>query len=136
MDLPDLGEDWPTVEGYRYRKTLANRIGWSKIFMNPGYSDIVSEIGSDTDPIYVMIEKRYNEKITEVQQQISAVIRSPEIAKHVKAKPGTTVCKRFAVTSAAMAASRSDNQYSSVRPIPLRPEDPAGICPRSVVGVI
>jgi DNA-binding GntR family transcriptional regulator len=37
-----------------------------------------------------MIEKRYNEKITEVQQQISAVILSPEIAKHVKAKPGTT----------------------------------------------
>ena len=22
VDLPDLGEDWPTVEGYRYRKTL------------------------------------------------------------------------------------------------------------------
>jgi DNA-binding GntR family transcriptional regulator len=90
VDLPDLGEDWPTVEGYRYRKTLANRICWTRIFINPFYSDIVSDIGSGTDPIYVMIEKRYNEKITEVQQQISAVILSPEIAKHVKAKPGTT----------------------------------------------
>ena len=90
VDLPDLGDDWPTIEGYRYRKTLANRICWTRIFINPFYSDIVSEIGNGTDPIYVMIEKRYNEKITEVQQQISAVIISPEIAKHVKAKAGTT----------------------------------------------
>ena len=37
-----------------------------------------------------MIEKRYSEKIVEVQQQISAVILSPEIAHHVKATPGTT----------------------------------------------
>jgi GntR family transcriptional regulator len=37
-DLPDLGEDWPTIEGYRYRKTLANRICWTRIFINPFYT--------------------------------------------------------------------------------------------------
>jgi DNA-binding GntR family transcriptional regulator len=90
VDLPELGEDWPTVEGFRYRKTLANRICWTRIFINPSYAGIVADIGTATDPIYVMIEKRYNEKIVEVQQQISAVILSPEIANHVKAKAGTT----------------------------------------------
>jgi GntR family transcriptional regulator len=90
VDLPELGEDWPTVEGFRYRKTLANRICWTRIFLNPNYAGIVPDIGKGTDPIYVMIEKRYKEKIIEVEQQITAVIISPEIAKHVKAKAGTT----------------------------------------------
>lgn len=90
VDLPEIGEDWPTIEGFRYRKTLSNRICWTRIFINPSYSAILEEIGPGTDPIYVMIEKRYREKIIEVQQQISAVILSPEIANHVKAKPGTT----------------------------------------------
>jgi GntR family transcriptional regulator len=90
VDLPDLGEDWPTIEGYRYRKNLSDRLCWVRIFINPFYSDIVQEIGSGTDATHVMIEKRYKEKITEVRQQISAVIISPEIAKHVKAKPGST----------------------------------------------
>jgi GntR family transcriptional regulator len=98
VDLPELGEDWPTVEGYRYQKGLSHRICWTRIFINPFYGDIVSDIGTDTDPVYVMIEKRYKERIIEVQQQISAVIISPEIAKHVKAKagsPGLQTLRRY-----------------------------------------
>ena len=133
MDLPDLGEDWPTVEGYRYRKNLPNRICWTRIFINPFYSDIVSDIGSGTDPIYVMIEKRYNEKITEVQQQISAVIISPEIAKHVKAKPGSTGSAD--ACAATLAATTSVLEVT----ISIHPSDrfrydqktPAGIRPKA-----
>jgi hypothetical protein len=68
------------------------------------HRDIVSEIGSDTDPIYVMIEKRYKEKITEVQQQISAVIISPEMQNTSRQSPGPPVCKRYAAISAAIIA--------------------------------
>lgn len=89
VDLPEVGEDWLVLEGMRYSKQTSDPICWTQVFLNPEYHDAARTTGRSREPLFVQIEKRYRERIVEIEQQITAVSLTPELAAMLNARPSS-----------------------------------------------
>lgn len=87
VDLPDVGEDWLMLEGFRYRKQELKPICWTRVFLNPAYKEVARTTGKSSEPLFLQIEKRYGERIEEIEQQITAVSLTPELSDALQAQP-------------------------------------------------
>jgi DNA-binding GntR family transcriptional regulator len=87
VELPDVGRDWLTFEGYRYHGRRDYRVCWVRMYLNPRFDKIAALVAKRTEPIYALIEEIYGTKVAELQQEITAMLLPADIAGHLKAAP-------------------------------------------------
>ena len=81
------GKAWFHVAGLRRAKHDTDLVCWSDLYIDKNYGAVVSEIG--TARAYTLIERKYGESVTEVQQDIQTVPMPPERAALLKAEAGS-----------------------------------------------
>jgi DNA-binding GntR family transcriptional regulator len=73
-------------------------MAYSEIYVPLAFGAVVSEIESSREPIFALIEKRFNERVDEVQQDIAAIALTAEEATHLGQKPnvpGLEITRRY-----------------------------------------
>jgi DNA-binding GntR family transcriptional regulator len=89
VDLPDAGEDWVLLEGLRYQKQEPRPICWTRVFIHPDYKEAARTTGKSSVPLFQQIEQRYEERVEDIEQHISAVCLTRELAGMLDAKQGS-----------------------------------------------
>lgn len=89
--LPSIGNDerWLLAEGLRYVGAQALPISYSAVHVNAAFRGIADQIGQKQVPIFSMIERKYDLKVVEIKQEISAVLVPARMAKPLKVKPNS-----------------------------------------------
>lgn len=80
---------WVKVTGFRYAGKDKLPMALTHIYINAAYAGIQQLIGTMKVPVYTLIEKKYGERIVEVQQEISAISISADDARELKVRPGS-----------------------------------------------
>lgn len=83
------GDRWLRVEGFRYADGERVPVCWTEVFIRAEYAGIGMMIGRRTGTIYSWIEEMYRVRVESVDQQIRCELMPSEIAKSLKAKPGS-----------------------------------------------
>lgn len=87
-DLPiPVGERWLFALGTRFRKDDDLPIGLTRVYINPAFSKIASELKGYTKAIYRLIETHYDVSVARVEQRILAISLSVNDASRLKAEP-------------------------------------------------
>jgi DNA-binding GntR family transcriptional regulator len=81
-------ELWWRVRTVRFVPGATRPIAYSEIYIPLAFGAVVPEVAGSRKPIFALIERRFNERIGEVQQDISATALTAEEAKHLDGKPG------------------------------------------------
>ncbi len=94
-------KEWVRIEGIRHAGRGEPPICYSEVYLDAAYKDLAKNVETLTTAIWSLIERNYGEQFVEVEQQIEAVVLSPERAAQLKAKPGSPALKftrRYFVT--------------------------------------
>lgn len=78
--------------------TIPLPAAWNEFYVIEPYSGILGEIGSHKGPVYGLIEERFGERITTIEQDVSAVRLTAEIAKMLSSRdraPGLRVKRSY-----------------------------------------
>jgi DNA-binding GntR family transcriptional regulator len=93
IPLPSFPGDevWQRVDVLRADVSGAKPvpISLSHIYIQGAFKGVVSQVDTAKVPVFSLIEKKYGQKVTSVQQEISAVLLDRTVAKHLKAPPGS-----------------------------------------------
>ncbi len=66
--------------------TIPLPVAWNETYIVEAYADVRNEMGSHKGPIYGLIERIFNEKISAIEQDVSAVELDAEVAKVLSAR--------------------------------------------------
>lgn len=91
-------ERWWRVRTVRTQRNGGAPIAYSEIFIPLAFGAVVPDVATSKLPIFALIEKRFNERVDEVQQDIAAIPVSPEEARHLGEKPnspGLEITRRY-----------------------------------------
>jgi DNA-binding GntR family transcriptional regulator len=89
-ELPcELGQKFLHVQSRRVPidDTIPLPTAWNETYVIEPYADIRSQMGMHKGPIYNLIERTFGERIDAIEQDVSAVELSPEVAKVLSARP-------------------------------------------------
>ncbi|MGL4566213.1 MAG: GntR family transcriptional regulator, partial [Halioglobus sp.] len=78
------GEEWLQVRGHRQEQAAGVPLCWTQYYINRAYAAVGRLLQRHRGPIFPLIEDMFGLNITEVQQQISATLVSPELAAVLK----------------------------------------------------
>lgn len=91
-------ELWWRVRTVRYERDASAPIAYSEIYVPLAFGAAVTGIESSREPIFALIEKHFNERVDEVQQDITAIALTSEEARHLGQKsnsPGLEITRRY-----------------------------------------
>ena len=89
---------WWRVRTVRMERSGGAPIAYSEIYVPLTFGAVVSEVKTSRQPIFALIEERFNERVHEVQQDIGAIGLSAEEARHLGEKPnspGLEITRRY-----------------------------------------
>lgn len=102
IPLPSFPGDeiWQRVDVLRTHVTGAKAvpISLSHIYIQSAFKGIVGQVDTAKVPVFSLIEKKYGQKVTSVQQEISAVSLDRAVARHLKAtagSPGLSIMRTY-----------------------------------------
>ena len=84
-----LGQRWMRVSGMRFAGAEKLPMALTEIHINPLYGAVRELIGVLKVPVCSMIESQYGVRISEVQQDIRAVVIAAVDAQRLQVKPGS-----------------------------------------------
>ncbi|HDR8986780.1 TPA: GntR family transcriptional regulator [Burkholderia vietnamiensis] len=101
------GARWLRISSLRVEHDASRPpIGWTDVYLDPGYADIVETVRSEPDTlISSLIEARYGRCVAEIQQNVQAANVSPDMAARLKIPAGTAaleIVRRY-IDSAGIA---------------------------------
>jgi len=79
-------EEWLQVCGYRQAADSDVRLCWTEYYINRAFAAVGRLLQRHSGPIFPLIEDMFGLNITEVHQQISATLASPELASELQVK--------------------------------------------------
>lgn len=91
-------ERWWRVRTVRRERSGGAPIAYSEIYLPLAFGAVVPDIATSRQPIFALIEERFNERVEEVQQDIAAIQMSEEEAQHLGAQaksPGLEITRRY-----------------------------------------
>ena len=83
------GQNWLHVCGSRETRNESLPLSWADIYISERYSGIIGDLARSDEPIFQLIEKRYGERIAEIEQDISATTVSPTMALALRVRPNS-----------------------------------------------
>lgn len=103
-----LARDLSSEAGQRFLHVLSRRVpidetiplptAWNETYIIEAYAGIRNEMGAHKGPIYGLIERTFNEKISAIEQDVSAVELDAVVAKVLSARvrsPGLRVKRTY-----------------------------------------
>lgn len=84
-----LGTQWLAVRGHRQADGQAAPICQTEYYINRAFAAVGRLLPRHSGPIFPLIEDLFGVSITEVHQQLSAVVATAELAAVLKVAPGT-----------------------------------------------
>ena len=81
------GERWWCLEMLRTSSTGKKPIAYVKIYVPYAFGPVIKEVQKSGGPIYPLQEKLFNEVVTEIRQNITAVIMTAAEARALKTPP-------------------------------------------------
>jgi GntR family transcriptional regulator len=92
------GESWLQLSLLRYVRGETQPIGFLYIFLRPEFAGIVPLIDSSTQAVFSLVEQHYGAMVAEMEQEITSVMVSAEIAALLHSDPavhGLEVTRRY-----------------------------------------
>ncbi|OBK78792.1 GntR family transcriptional regulator [Mycobacterium sp. 1274761.0] len=83
------GEQWLAVRGFRQSEGADYALCRTEYYINRAFAAVGRLLQRHTGPIFPLIEDLFGVSITEVQQQIAAVLIAPSLADGLKVDPGS-----------------------------------------------
>ncbi|OAS27343.1 GntR family transcriptional regulator [Methylobacterium platani] len=94
-----VGQSWLHMRGLRHREGEAEApLCVTEIYIHPAFRAVREVGGRSTVPVYVRLEEQFGESVAEVQQQIRAVVLTPDQAERLGAAPGAPalwICRLY-----------------------------------------
>jgi GntR family transcriptional regulator len=111
------GEEWLAVKGFRRSEGSDIPLCWTEYYINRAFASVGRLLQRHSGPIFPLIEDLFGLSIVEVQQEISAVLISPELAAHLEAAPGAPALEvhRTYTTSEGQVAQVTINVHPASR---------------------
>jgi DNA-binding GntR family transcriptional regulator len=81
-------EEWLQVCGYRYAEGAALPLCWTEYYINREFAAVGRLLQRHKGPIFPLIEDMFGQSVTEVQQQVSAVLVSPAMSGGLMVEAG------------------------------------------------
>lgn len=94
------GTQWLRFEASRHHDGVRDPISYTEFFVDPAYKEVGMSLRRRNPLIYSFIERHFEERVMEMQQQVSATSVSAPVAALLKVKPRSPalhVVRRFAV---------------------------------------
>ncbi len=95
--LPSQVPEWELIEAIRY-VTAVEPLVWKHVYIDPIFTKAAKKIGSNSEPIYKLIEHFYDESLAKVKQEVGAVLILGEAARilHVPdGTPGLAIARQY-----------------------------------------
>jgi GntR family transcriptional regulator len=83
------GKEWLVVRGFRQTDGAEFPDCWTEYFINREFAAVGRLLQRHTGPIFPLIEDLFGQSITEVHQEIAAVLVSPALSQGLKVEAGT-----------------------------------------------
>ena len=83
------GKQWLVVRGFRQTDGAEFPVCWTEYYINREFAAVGRLLQRHTGPIFPLIEDLFGQSITEVQQEIAAVLVAPALAQGLKVDPGS-----------------------------------------------
>ena len=111
------GEEWLAVLGFRQAADAEYTHCWTEYYINRSYAAVGRLLQRHTGPIFPLIEDLFGVSIVEVQQEIAAILVTPELAAglHVKAGEPALELRRTYTTSDGEVAQITINTHPASR---------------------
>ena len=81
----------PLVRIRCYREPVDDSIpvptAWNETYIVEPYGSVAAEIGRHDGPVYGLIERMFDERISEIEQQVQAVLLEPSTARKLSVAP-------------------------------------------------
>jgi GntR family transcriptional regulator len=84
-----IGKEWLAVRGFRQTDGVEFPACWTEYYINREFAAVGRLLQRHTGPIFPLVEDLFGQSITEVHQEISAVLVSPALAQGLKVEAGT-----------------------------------------------
>lgn len=112
-----VGTEWLAVVGYRQADGASAPICRTEYYINRAFAAVGRMLQRHTGPIFPLIEDLFGVSVVEVQQEIAAVVISPELAEGLKTEAGTAALEmqRTYKTSDGEIAQVTLNIHPSAR---------------------
>lgn len=94
------GTQWLRFETSRHHAGVRDPISYTEFFVDPAYKEVGDSLRQRNPLIYSFIERHFEERVLEMQQEIEAIAVPARAATYLKVKPrspGLHVVRRFAV---------------------------------------
>ena len=92
------GESWLQLSLLRYVRGESQPIGFLYIFLRPEFAGIVPLIDTSAQAVFSLVEQHYGAMVAEMEQEITSVVATPEIAQLLHSDPaghGLEVTRRY-----------------------------------------
>ncbi len=83
------GEEWLAVRGFRQSEGVDYPLCRTEYYINRAFATVGRLLQRHTGPIFPLIEDLFGVSITEVHQEIAAVLIAPGLADALKTEPGS-----------------------------------------------
>lgn len=112
-----VGTEWLAVRGYRQIDGAAAPVCRTEYYVNRSFAAVGRLLQRHTGPIFPLIEDLFGVSVVEVQQEIDAVVLSPELADLLDADAGSAALqmRRTYKTSDGEIAQVTVNTHPSSR---------------------
>ncbi|HTM85847.1 MAG TPA: GntR family transcriptional regulator [Mycobacterium sp.] len=112
-----LGEQWLAVCGYRQVDGAAAPVCRTEYYINRAFASVGRLLQRHSGPIFPLIEDLFGVSITEVHQEISAIVTPPDLADMLQVAPGSAALQmqRSYTTSDGEIAQVTVNTHPSDR---------------------
>ena len=86
-----VGDRFALVRGFRkpVDNSIPIPIAWNHTFIIAPYADAAKQIGKIEGPVYSLLERLFDERVNEIEQDVSAILLDATIAKKLEVRPGT-----------------------------------------------
>lgn len=92
------GQKWVKVDAYRLAGESEQPMALTRIYISAAYGNMHQLIGAMKIPVYLMLEQEFGIKITEIQQEITAVLIDAVEANALAVPPksaGLAIIRRY-----------------------------------------
>ena len=93
------GEHWWRLRTVRQDPRRRSVVAYSEIHIPLAFGAVLAEAAKSREPVFALIERRFNETIVEIQQDITCISRlKAEEAKHLEVpakSPGMEITRRY-----------------------------------------
>jgi len=83
------GTPWLCISSLRKDSQTAEPVGWTDVYIDPQYGDIVEKVKASPDVlISTLIERHYGRRVVEIRQIVRAVLIDENMAAVLNVQPG------------------------------------------------